>query len=523
MLIDARSISPGDTVQTDLCIVGAGPAGITIAQEFVDHPSRVILLEGGGTEFREASQNHYEGVCVGRPYYPLHTCRFRFLGGSTNYWGGWCRPLDAIDFEERDWVPYGGWPFRKQKLQLEYRRAHVICNLKPCQYEESKNQQESSLLPDDSGAFSDTLFQIGATRFGKMYRERLRNARNVCLILNANVLEVETDQAHRSVKLVRVATCEGNRFAVSASLFVLAAGGIENPRILLASRRARACGVGNENDLVGRFFADHLHVPLGMLAPIKAKLPRFYQVHKVDGFAFRGAISLTDQHRRSGRRLGFGVTLHNADDPHDVLVPAENHQGYSSLMFLAKSISRGECPDQFGRRMTNILSNLDNTLILSYRRLVKPRPRRWVLGCRAEQTPNRESRVALDDRKDRFGMPRARLDWRLATQDLDSLREAKRLLASEFSRASLGIISFEGSNNDEWINNIAGAAHHMGTTRMHRDPRLGVVDENCRIHGISNLYVAGSSVFPSSGWAPPTLTIVALALRLADRFKLLLR
>ena len=262
MIVDSRTIAPGTSVQADLCIVGAGPAGITIAREFVDHPTRVVLLESGGTTVREETQSLCRGNITGHPYPPLHLCRRRILGGSTSYWGGWSRPLDDIDFEERAWVPYSGWPFAKDHLKAEYARAQTIWKLGECGYDRETPRLESGghLLNPVQSSFEDVLFQINGTRFGKTYRAELERARNLDLMLHANVLEIEMDRDNRTAQSVRVATLAGNQFSVSARNFVLAAGGIENPRILLASRGSRSSGVGNDNDLVGRFFADHLHL-----------------------------------------------------------------------------------------------------------------------------------------------------------------------------------------------------------------------------------------------------------------------
>jgi choline dehydrogenase-like flavoprotein len=511
MILDGRTIASGTTVRADLCIVGAGAAGITIAREFIGHSGRVVLLESGGTTVREETQSLCRGDVTGHPYYPLHICRRRVLGGSTSFWGGWCRPLDNIDFEERAWVAYSGWPFTKEHLKREYARAHTICKLGNYGYDCGTRRFGGCELlvdPTQSG-FEDILFHICAVRFGETYRAELKRARNLDLLLYANAFEIEMDRDHKAALSVQVATLAGNRFIVSARNFVLAAGGIENPRILLGSRGTRPSGVGNESDLVGRFFADHLHLRLRTVILRDRRLPSFYHLRKIGGVALRGGMALTADIRHRNKLLGFAITFHNADDPHDVVYPAYENLGYSSLQALAKPLMRAEPPDRFGYHFRTMFRHLDNAATLSFRKLIKPRWQAVVVGCRAEQTPNRSSRVLLDHERDALGMNKVRLDWRLTEQDLDSLRRTQQILDNE--------LNFP--DNGEHAINIIGAAHHIGTTRMHRDPKLGVVDENCRVHGIRNLFIAGSSVFPTAGWAPPTLTIVALALRLADLLK----
>jgi choline dehydrogenase-like flavoprotein len=521
MLIDARSIAPGEMLQCDVCIVGAGPAGITVAHEFINRSTRVLLLESGDLKFREVNQQLYEGVSTGSPYHPLHTCRHRLLGGTSNIWGGWCRPLDPIDFEQRDWVSYSGWPFSIDQIESEYKRAHVLCKLGPYNYDVGKWRDPSaqSLLPH-AHSFEHTMFRINAMRFGQVYRSALQRALNVHLVLNANVLKVETDEYNRRVQCVRAATLDGNHFAVSATHFVLAAGGIENARILLASRQGRNAGVGNDNDLVGRFFADHLHITAGILRPTPdVAMSHLYQTHKIDGVPLRYGMALTEESRRDHKLLGLAITLHNADDPHDVFIISGQHQSYKSFMFLTKSLLHLELPDRCSYHITNALSGLTDVVALGYKKLMKPPNRVFIIGCRAEQTPNPDSRVSLDSRKDCFGMPMPRLDWKVAEEDLTRIGRAQMILTRELAQESVNFTPFFEPRDAGWRDKIVGGAHHIGTTRMHRDPKLGVVDETGRVHGVSNLYLAGSSVFPTSGWAPPTLTIVALSLRLAHQLQ----
>ena len=519
MIIDSRTVAPGTTLQADLCIVGAGPAGITIAREFAGHPSRVILLESGGTTVREETQNLCRGSITGHTYPPLHLCRRRVLGGTSSYWGGWARPLDDIDFEERAWVPYSGWPFTKDHLKAEYVRAQTIWKLAEYGYDReiSGSQSGGELLTQGQSSFEDVLFQINGTRFGKAYQAELERARNLDLMLHANAVEIEMDRDSRAALSVRVATLAGNKFSVSARNFVLAAGGIENPRLLLASRGSRSSGVGNDNDLVRRFFADHLHLELRTVPLNGRPVPDFYHSRMIGEAALRGGMALTEDARRRDKLLGFAITIHNPDDPHDVIYPTYKYSGYSSLQALVKPLMDGEVPDILGYHVRTILGHPINAFTLSFRRLIKARWRSLMIGCRAEQIPNRDSRVLLDPERDALGMNKVRLDWRLTEQDRDSLRRAQQMLEKEWSFPSKD--PHRTQTGGEHVTGIAAASHHMGTTRMHRDPKLGVVDETCRVHGIHNLYIAGCSVFPTTGYAPPTLTIVALALRLADYLK----
>jgi choline dehydrogenase-like flavoprotein len=516
VLIDARSVASGHTLRADVCIVGAGAAGLTIARELARHPLHVLVVESGQRVVRHATQRLYEGVISGRPYYPLDECRFRVLGGTTSQWGGWCRPLDAIDFEARDWLADSGWPFPKSELEGAYRRAQEVCGLGAYDYDaRANNSHRHGLLPGDDRNFQDAIVRIRATRFGDAYGQTMRMSPLVSLLVNANVLEIAMDRTGRTATAVRAASLERNQFAIHAGTVVLAAGGIENARILLCSQEGTRNGVGNDHDLVGRYFSDHLHVPIGLLRSANGA-GEFYRLHERDGVDVRGAISLTEDCRRRVQGLGFAVTLHDADDPHDIFSLAQTNDGYRSLQTLASAVQKRQRPDRVLHHVGRVIANLPSTGNLVYRRFVKRPARKLLIGCRAEQAPNPESRVTLDRSRDELGVPRVRLDWRLSPQDLDSLRLAQTMLEHALRGQPLESFPFRGANGTAWEHRIAGGAHHMGTTRMHRDPRRGVVDEHCRVHGTTNLFVAGSSVFPTGGWMPPTLTVVALALRLAD-------
>jgi len=516
MLLDADSIPFGETLKADVCIVGAGAAGLSVVMGLLDRRTTLVILESGGCEPDEATQSLNRGTTTGQRYYELDACRLRYLGGSTNAWGGWCRPLDAIDFEDRPSLPASGWPFERSLLDPYYERAHALCGLGPYEYEPHRWRQpgDRSVVAPETDRFEDMTFQICPLRFGREYQPAIARAPNATLVLHANAAGIEMDASQQTATRVRAATLGGNRFMVAAKLFVLAGGGIENPRLLLASRGGRACGVGNEHDLVGRYFTEHLHVPIGLLRCRQGAMA-FYGTRRGGGVHVRGGLALSESARRSERLNGFALTFHNTKDPHDVLRPTAQPASYASMRLLMTSMSRRRIPERVWRHIANVAGDLPAAAMLSYRAVVKPSPRILMVGCRAEQAPNRDNRVTLDDRDDAIGMPRARVHWQLGTEDVDSIRRASRLWIDAYDRRIADVDSLL-TPDDRWIDAVAGGAHHMGTTRMHRDPRRGVVDEHCRVHTTSNLYIAGSSVFPTGGWTPPTLTIVALALKLAD-------
>jgi choline dehydrogenase-like flavoprotein len=524
VLVDARTVPDGKIIETDVCIVGAGAAGITVARELVGQPFRVCVLESGGFEADPDTQGLARGDSVGVPYFPLIAARLRYFGGTTNHWDGWCRPLDPLDFEVRDWVPHSGWPFDHRHLAPFYARAQPICQLGAATYElEDWKSDALPLLPFAGDRVTSVIFQHSApTRFGARYRGALVAANNVSLYLNANAVELETDRNGGTVRLLRAACLTGNRFAIAARRYVVATGGIENARLLLASTKVEPGGVGNRHDLVGRFFMEHPHLESGYLLPSSPEVPvrgYSYLPLRINTARVSALVTLTPETLRREKLVGFSA----------VLLPrsrSEISTGVASFRVIRRALRQWTLPEDFVKHLGNVISDIDDVAAVAYE---KAWSRSGVPGAlaslynRMEQAPNPDSRVTLSEERDPFGKPLARLDWRLSELDKRSIRRAHEIFGEEVGRAGIGRFHIDVDATPNWPPLLIGGFHHMGTTRMHTDPRRGVVDANAQVHGVSNLFLAGSSVFPTSGYTGPTLTIVALALRLADHLKRLMR
>ena len=266
-----------------------------------------------------------------------------------------------------------------------------------------------------------------------------------------------------------------------ARRYVLACGGIENARLLLAS--------GIDASAVGRFFAEHPHSPLG-LAVLPANVAPFYNgVVAKQTTRVRAALATAPQLSERPGVLRASMTFEPVETDPYIDHDDEREQEWAAL----------------GLDVASVASSLEGA-----------RYRVYALYLRSEQAPNPASRVTLADERDALGMRRARLEWRLGDLDLESTERTVALLAATLGRSGIGrVFGRPGSDGGFW-ERVGGGFHHMGTTRMGTDARTSVVDRHCRVHGLDNLFVAGSSVFPTSGYANPTLTIVALALRLAD-------
>lgn len=511
MLIDARDLEDGRLLEADLAIIGGGPAGISIARALAGERLRVCLIESGGLAPEPDTQALYQGENAGIDY-PLAGSRLRYLGGTSGHWGGYCRPLDPIDFEARDWVPHSGWPFGREALDPYYEVASEAVQVGPARFEDPdywRARTGEPLIDFPAGRISSRFFQYSPpTRFGGFYREELRASPVLTVLLHANVTKIAALPSARSVSHLDIRTLSGRRHQVRARRYVLAAGGLENPRILLLSNDVMPTGLGNENDMVGRFFMEHPHLSdfADLVVADLRRFPRIYRsrVH-VDGRNAQVAYVPTPEVLRRERLLNISFTTGVARAYHsgdrDGFSP-EDAQARAHLGML--EAARPFLSDGAGSKDAVAPSDVGV----------------WLgIGCACEPVPNPDSRVTLAEATDALGQRQIRLDWRLTEQDRRSFVAHVQSLGRELAAAGVGRLRLKVADDGRWPELVRGGSHHMGTTRMSDDPKRGVVDRDCRVHGVENLYVAGSSVFPTAGSANPTLNILALAYRLADHLK----
>jgi choline dehydrogenase-like flavoprotein len=491
LLLDARGLDPNAVIETDVCIAGAGAAGITLARELRSSGLDVVVLESGDLVLDTPTHDLNGGFVDGLDY-PLSQTRLRYFGGTTNHWRGWCRPLDPEDFEVRAWIPRSGWPFSRDHLAPYYAPAQSICQIERLDFDADSIslQLGRALLPFDRQRIQTTVYLLSPpTRFGRVYRDDLAGAATVTAYLNANLVNIRLAPMSDAVQSFECATLSGVTFSVVASRYVLALGGIENARVLLASNGQEPAGVGNRNDLVGRFFMEHPHYiwPRNgafILTSGIADLAFYTTTWLLNGVRSLAVLRLAPELRAQEGLAALGVTLREA--------------------------TFAEATDSMGK--------FDGERL---RGLVRfGTPRLLLASVRAEQRPLPDSRVTLSSERDRLGMPRVNLHWQMSPADVAGIRRTLELMADDFGRLGLGRLWMPlGGDGEFGTEQVEGGFHHMGTTRMSTSPADGVVDANCRVHGVANLYIAGSSVFPTTGFANPTLTIVALALRLAEHLR----
>src|SRR6266699_2096434 len=488
MHTDARTLENGTVIRGDLCIVGAGAAGISIAREWTSSRLNVVLLEGGGFDLEPEMQDLYRGDIVGQPYYPLQAARLHYFGGTTGHWAGFCSTYDPIDFETRPWVPHSGWPIRREDLDPFYARAQKILDLGPYEYDANdwvKRDKDLEPLPLDPDRVWTKMWQFSPpTRFGTKYRDTIVNSRNVHLYTHANVCEVEANDGLSAVDSLRVRMFDGKEHRVKARCYVLACSTIQNARLLLASKRQST----------------------------KTKMYALdYGVTKA-----RGELSLSAQAQKEHGILNGTTSLEPG---------AIGEQVKSTFQFLPPELLKAMMAWEKGGKVgpPPLIESLPPATIAALQAQAAA-PRTFHLITRQEQAPNFFSNDTATTEKDPLGMPRVRFDWQLTRLDKHSIRTFYKVLGQEIGRSGVGRVQIRDwllNDDHTWPSFLSGGWHHMGTTRMHADPKQGVVDANCRVHGIGNLYVAGAAVYPTAGSANPTLTLVALSLRLSDHLRAL--
>jgi len=526
MIIDARQITDSE-IRGSIAIIGGGAAGITLALELGKQFKDVLLLESGGLDLEPDTQKLYDGNVIGHDTAALETARLRFLGGTTNHWEGKCAPLDAIDFERLPGRPYSGWPFTLDELIPFYKRAYGYCEIGPFRTTSAIVDRAQAAVKQmaESPDFVATEFRYSPpTRFGERYRADLRAADNIKVCLHANVVDIAVADGGREVTSVAVQTLSGVKFQVKAAAFILCCGGIENPRILLNCNRVFSNGIGNQNDLVGRFFMDHYEVYGASIVPGHENFDYEPLAYHYEG-ATRASVALMnppDVVRREGR-AGCSVIMDLEFNVSEQLQKAQKSAAYRAFQQLARNARMGGVGHALATQGCTALGDLGSiATILSDRAMAalghKAGLKSITLRLEGEQLPNPDSRVELIDGVDALGMRKCGLDWKVPADDRNNLYQTALTLAKAVGATGFGRMVMPMKSVDD-DSTIGTSFHHMGTTRMHDDPKQGVVDRNCAIHGLANFYVAGSSVFPTCGRVNPTLSIVTLAIRLADYLK----
>jgi choline dehydrogenase-like flavoprotein len=516
-IIDALHEPTDQILTTDTCVVGAGAAGITLARELSKTNSDVILLESGSLSLEGDTQALYQGNNIGLEYFDLLTCRLRYFGGTTNHWGGYCRYNDEIDYLGRPEYGVPKWPLSADELtpyiQLAARQLELdYDNFNPHTIFTKHGQKSTDLLDDESLGLQTKVFQITKNRrLAEIHKDEIKQSTKIRLYLHLNAVDIKLNNSGNQVSELITKTIYGKNIKVKANNFILACHAIENARLLLSSDSQVSNGIGNEHDHVGRYFMDHVHLHASEFIPTQ-NFPILYNTRYLHKLGINANIGFTDSSLREMGILQYYCRFN----------PVYTSQSVETALRNINNTLWEPYDEQLLNDMSVVLSDLVGAtkLTITTKSLkYSPHPRFYRLDHRIEQAPNPLSRIKLSTERDSLGNRRADLDWQLNEMDYRTFRLGQDKIIKELS--ALGAGRFRVTEiTDEYVNdNAAGHYHHIGTTRMADNEKYGVVDKNCQVFNIHNLYIAGSSVFPTSGYSGPTMMVMAMALRLAKHLK----
>lgn len=492
MLQDFNTCDDQAEFYTDICIIGAGAAGIAIAREFLQSSKDVILVESGGLNAAPSTDALNQGESVGLPYTAFSSQgRSRLLGGTTQLWYGQCVPLDAIDFDHRPWVPESGWPFSKTTLDPYYRRAEHFFGIPDAIYDErvwQKFRIQPPPLDNSKLRYKPTVW-CPQPHIGKLYRDQLVKARNIKILLNANVTRIHSNESHSIVDFLDIRSLSSIRGKITAKAYILCCGGIENARLLLLSD-----GLGNDYDIVGRYFQEHIHACCGIVdtdnpLPFQDTLAMLYK-HR---FRYLPKLSLSEEIQRQQQTLNCTANL---------VFQFNGNSAASASRTLYLALKRRQRPNNLRELVTTVGYDAKGLLSLLYRRYVLGRssaehPIKIWLQPHIEQAPNPNSRITLSYQRDQLGLPIPKVDWRLGELERHTAETMVRTLQADWGNRQLAQIqpvNWLIDKQTDWQSQFGTSCHPMGATRMADNARVGVVDRHCKVHGVANLFIAGSSV-----------------------------
>jgi choline dehydrogenase-like flavoprotein len=521
MIADLSQSGRQSVHHTDVCIIGAGAAGIAMAREFIGTSYSVTVLEGGGPVFEPASQEPYKSEITGLGHSGIHTGRARVLGGTTTMWAGQALPLFDSDFRQRDWVPYSGWPIEFRDLRDFYTRAERVMQVPCATYDSASWPRESCKPPQYADELIESYFSqfTHVPDFAVKYRAELMASPNITLLTHANVTSLSANEDASAIREATVKSFDGHECRVQARMFVICCGGIDTARLLLVSNSVERDGIGNRHDLVGRFFQDHPGVSIPVKPLNKRCFGEWYNGFKIGNVRHSIKLAASAKMQRKERILSVGA---------EVFYPIDDHDPIGAAKIVLQALRQPHLRSQVPAALAQILKGPHKVARAAFRHYVLKQVASVNagtphIGFGVEQQPNPQSRVTLSNQVDCLGVRRTRLEWKVGTEEGRSIdifartvaREMKRLGVAEFDPADLKLTGRERGENGGYID----ASHHMGTTRMGSDPAASVVNSSCRVHDYDNLYIGSSSVFPTCGFSNPTLTMLALCLRISDELK----
>lgn len=513
---------------TDICIVGSGATGLTCAAEFRESEHNVILLEAGNIEFNELADDCHKGYIDGKFHEGFRYARERIFGGTTTKWGGQLLEFLEEDFHQRGWVNNSGWPIKFRDLEHYYKRAYKLLGIN---FFDNLNFDPWEYLGLKKVKFSQKSLDFKASRyvkvpnFGISIYELIKSKKNIQIFQNAAAVEINLDDKLSEVVSLTIKSLQGKTGKVYAKKFILAHGCLEIPRLLLNSNKEIKCGIGNENDNVGRYFQDHIAAIVGILIPKNNKLIKEnFNSFLLNKIKYMPRLFVNPDFAERKKKLHSTIQLIYSKN----YLIDESNINLNTYKQIYKNIREKKKLNQPFFQLIRLLIKLPSILpdiyvLIFKKRISQPRSKFIWIECHSEQEPLRESRITLDpNKKDILGMNRIHLDWKINEKTYETIKQTSELIKSEFEQRGIGEVLLDDwieKYNSNWRSHVGDVYHQSGTTRMSEKAKNGVVDTNLKLFNHPNLFVAGSSVFPTSSAANPTFTAIALSIRLCDHIK----
>ncbi len=519
MILDLEEADLGAGLDAEVCVVGAGAVGLALAIVLAERGIDVLLVEGGGEGQEADSQALHEGESVGHRFDNIGVGRYRVLGGTTTQWGGQLVPFDASVIRARPWLGHAAWPVDPSVLEQYVLAAYRRLGLEHVELDDAAVWRRLGEGVPTMGPDVDVVLTrwVKTTNFARLFRRQLHSTQGPRVLVHANVVSLALSPQRDRVRAVRARSLRGTQLDVRARHFVLANGTFEIVRLLEHPLADGSFGPWIESKWLGSPLIDHLDCPAGAVTVLDYK--RFHDLFDpafLGGHKYYPRMRLAPEVQQAEGLVDVSAEFHywTRDTEHlDYLkalagsLRGRRQEGTSwrALPRHAAAVSANAIP-MLRRRIRD-------------RRSFKPKDAEVTLAFHCEQLPLARSRVGLSDERDALGMRRLRVDWQIDGRELRSMKFFARLLKKELESRGLASVAIDPRLEDEdpaFATVIHDAIHPMGTTRIGLSPEEGFVDENLTVFGLQNLHLLGATVFPSTGFANPTLTAIALALRLGD-------
>lgn len=512
--IDIRSQKPADEIIADICIIGGGAAGVTIAAHLESTGSRIVILESGGKVLEGETQLLYSAKQTGERYFDLTTCRLRYFSGTTNHWGGFCRENDPIDYEGRPELNIPSWPVGKDELSPFIHKAQALLGLNREEFDPAIKAAKHGVNPNQlleraSPDFLTKIFQIAKKRkIHEILEEKLSQTKNIDVYLHANATHIELAKNGESVDHIIVKSLEGTEFKAKAKFYIVAAHAIESARLLLVSNNVLPTGIGNTSGWVGKNFMEHIHIESGIFYP-GGNFPSLYNFHWAEKRGINANLSFSASAMKREGIMQYYCRFS----------PIYGYEGLYNHFSSLRNRFWKPADLQAMKSMAAIFSDIPDSLRfmggIAFGR-DKLTPTAFHLDQRIEQSPNSNSYIKLTDEKDILGVRKIAFNWDFSELDVKTFNKGQELVMREFTRLGLGRFDAPNITSDLVRQKARGHYHHIGTLRMASSASAGVVDKNCKLFGIDNLYACGSGIFPTAGYSGPTMMIISFSIRLAE-------